>query len=274
VFRPGRRYAAAALAAAALGLWTVPAGAANLAAYRAVYDISLDPAVDSSDIAELSGRVVAEFRGSPCKGYNAAMRFVLAMENPDGDKQVTDSRTTSFEDSGGNALDFANQTYVDEKLTEDSRGRAKRTGKGVAVALTKPASKQLDLASSVIFPTQQVEQILAAARAGESFLAAKIYDGSDDGQKVFSTAVVIGRELTDDIAADEPAASRVKSLRHWPVTVSYFEGTEPGEQAPSYVMSFVLFENGVQTRLKINYGGFGVVARLNALDILPVEACP
>jgi hypothetical protein len=250
------------------------AGATGLAAYRAVYDITLDPGSDADNVADLSGRVVAEFSGSACKGYKAAMRFVMALENPDGDKQVTDSRTTSFEASGGKALDFANQTYIDDKLTEDSRGKAQRTGQGVAVSLTKPASKQLDLASSVIFPTQQIEQILTAAKAGQPFLSAKIYDGSDDGQKVFSTAVVIGHELTDDGVGDEPAASGVKGLRHWPVSVSYFDKDEPGEQKPSYVMSFVLHENGVQTKLKINYGGFGVLANLTTLDMLPVEACP
>jgi hypothetical protein len=265
---------AVAVAAAVFALAGAPAGATGLAPYRAVYDITLDPNADSGDVADLSGRVVAEFSGSSCKGYKAAMRFVLALENPDGDKQVTDSRTTSFEDSAGNALDFANQTYVDEKLTEDSRGKAQRTGQGVAVSLTKPASKKLDLAPSVIFPTQQIEQILTAAKAGESFLSATIYDGSDDGQKVFSTAVVIGREMTDDGIGDEPAAAGVKGLRHWPVTISYFDKDEPGEQKPSYVMSFVLHENGVQTKLKINYGTFAVVANLTTLSMLPVEACP
>ena len=273
MIQPGKDLLAAVIAALGLSLPT-GAEAVNLAAYRAVYDISLDPATDSGDIADLSGRVVAEFSGSQCKGYKASMRFVLATENPEGDKQVTDSRTTSFEDSGGKTLDFANQTYVDDKLTEDSRGKAKRTGEGVAVSLTKPASKQIDLASSVIFPTQQIEQILAAATTGQAFLAAKIYDGSEDGQKVFSTAVVVGREMTDDGVGDEPAAAGVKGLRHWPVSVSYFDKDEPGEQKPSYVMSFVLHENGVQTRLKINYGGFGVLARLNTLNMLPVEACP
>jgi hypothetical protein len=181
-------------------LAAVAASADELASHRAVYDLTLDPSVDSGDIGDVSGRVVTEFTGSTCAGYKATMRFVMAIENEDGDKQVTDTRTVSFEDSGGTALDFSNQTYVDDKLTADSSGKAKqakRTGKGVTVSLVKPAVKKVDFSPSVIFPTQQIEQILAAARGGQSFVDASIYDGTDDGQKAFATAAVIGREIKD-----------------------------------------------------------------------------
>jgi hypothetical protein len=196
----------------------------------------------------------------------------MAIENEDGDKQITDTRTVSFEDSGGSALDFSNQTYVDDKLTSSSSGKAKRTGKGVTVSLVKPTVKRVDFAPSVIFPTQQVEQILAAARDGRSFIDASIYDGTDDGQKAFATAAVIGREIKDsdgDVAADKALAG----VRHWPVTISYFDSPDPGEETPAQIMSFVLYENGVQTNLKINYGTFSVSLRLSKLDMLPTASC-
>ena len=250
------------------------AGAADeLASHRAVYDLTLDPSVDSGDIGDVSGRVVTEFSGSSCAGYKATMRFVMAIENEDGDKQITDTRTVSFEDSAGTALDFSNQTYVDDKLTADSSGKAKRTGKGVTVSLVKPAVKKVDFSPSVIFPTQQIEQILAAARDGRSFVDASIYDGTDDGQKAFATAAVIGREIKDGDDGDAAVNSALAGMRHWPVTVSYFDSPDPGEETPAQIMSFVLYENGVQTNLKINYGTFSVTLRMTKLDMLPAAPC-
>jgi hypothetical protein len=266
----------ALLAAATIVLSpSLPAGAAVvLASHRAVYDISLDPTAVPTDITDLSGRIVAEFTGSPCSGYTASLRFVLEIEDADGRSQITDQRTQSFEDAKGEALDFVNQTYIDDKLTEETSGKAKRVGKGIAVALAKPAAKTLDLSGSVIFPTQQIERIVAAAKVGQSFLDAEVYDGSDDGQKVYPTGVVIGREITGDDVGTEEAAASVSKLRHWPVTISYFNKDDAGETTPSYVMSFILLENGVQRDLKINYGDFAIVARLTSLVLLDPSPCP
>jgi len=269
------RTAVVAAFLATFALSQAPASASViLASHRAVYDITLDPLAVPTDIADLSGRIVAEFTGSACAGYKASLRFVLEIEDADGKSQVTDQRTYSFEDAKGEALDFNNQTFIDDKLAEESRGRAKRTGKGIAVSLAKPKSKTLDLSDSVIFPTQQIERILAAAKAGRSFLDAEIYDGSEDGQKVYPTGVVIGPEMKDDDVGDEKAAAGLSKLRHWPVTVSYFDKDAPGEATPSYVMSFVLLENGVQRDLKINYGDFAIVARLTSLELLKPSPCP
>ena len=106
-----------------VGMSAGAAVADELASHRAIYDLALDPSVDSGDIGEVSGRVVTEFTGSSCSGYKASMRFVMAIENEDGDKQITDTRSVSFEDSGGSTLDFSNQTYVDDKLTSDRAAR-------------------------------------------------------------------------------------------------------------------------------------------------------
>ncbi len=273
MFRTGRGYFGAA--ALVFGLFTslAPAAALELASYRAVYDIDLDAAASTGEVGEISGRVVTEFTGSSCAGYSASMRFVMAVENEDGGRQVTDTRTTSFEDPGGSALDFSNETYVDEKLASDSSGKARRTGKGITVSLTRPASKDLDLAASVIFPTQQVEHILSAAMAGRSFIEESIYDGTDGGQKTFATAAVIGREATGG-EAEGPAADNLAGLRHWPITVSYFDGAEAGEQIATQVMSFNLYENGVQTNITINYGSFTIALRMMRLEMLPPVACP
>ena len=58
------------------------------------------------------------------------------------------------------------------------------------------------------------------------------------------------------------------------MTVSYFDQETHGEQTPIYVMSFVLYENGISRHLKIDYGDFAIVGRLTGLEMLPLTPCP
>jgi hypothetical protein len=252
----------------------------KLVSHRAVYDLSLDPSVDDGDVADLTGRMVMEFTGSDCAGYKTSLRFVTEIEDSDGGHRVTDSRSTSFEHPGGKSLEFSNQTYVDQNLTEESRGSAERTSKGIGVSLLKPGSKHVDLGASVVFPTQQIEKIVSAARNGDSFVQADVYDGSDDGETVYATATIIGRGTTNppadaDAKAEEGTitGAGVGNVRHWPVTISYFDKHDGGEQTPTYMMSYVLYENGISRGLKINYGGFAVAGRLSSLQMLQPEPC-
>jgi hypothetical protein len=218
-----------------------------------------------------------EFTGSDCGGYSVALRFVTEIANPDGDRRITDARTTTYEDGDGTGFKFTNETFVDDALTEESRGIANRTEGGVAVSLTRPGDKKFSLDDSVVFPTEQIERIIAAGKSGENFMQIDVYDGSEDGETVYGTAVVIGEgsnashDVGDETAAEEAG---VAGLQHWPVTVSYFDQETAGEQMPIYVMSFVLYENGISRHLKIDYGDFTIVGRLADLDMLPVAPCP
>jgi hypothetical protein len=275
---------------AAVMAWIVPGPAlvhaepvhaeGGLAPHRAVYDIVLDPSAANTDVADLSGRMVMEFTGSECAGYKVTLRFVTEIEDSEGEHRVTDSRTTSFEHPGGRSFEFNNQTYIDQNLTEESRGSAERTTKGIEVSLLKPGTKRLGLGRSVVFPTQQIEEIVAAAKAGQSFVEADVYDGSEDGETVYSTAAVIGRGAVGppadaDAAAEEGsvASAGIGGVRYWPVTVSYFQKGEKGEQTPTYVMAYRLYENGISRSLRIDYGGFAVTGRLASLQLLPEEPC-
>ena len=78
-----------------------------------------------------------------------------------------------------------------------------------------------------MFPTEQIQRIIAAARQGKSLLELTVYDGSDNGQKVYNTLSVIGQPIKAGkaIASPDPSTSneQMKSLTRWPVTVSYFD---------------------------------------------------
>jgi hypothetical protein len=269
--------ASAAIFVFLAGAVAAQAGGTALAAHRAVYDLILDRSEVTTDLADLSGRIVMEFTGSRCSGYSVALRFVTEISDPEGDRRVTDARTKTFEEGDGTSFKFDNETFVDDALTEESRGSAQRAENGVAVTLNKPGDKKFNLDKSVAFPTAQIERIIEAAGRGENFLQIDVYDGSEDGETVYATAVVIGddsvasHDIGDETAANEAG---VAGLRHWPVTISYFDQETAGEQMPVYVMSFVLYENGISRHLKIDYGDFAIVGRLAELEMLPLSPCP
>ena len=70
------------------------------------------------------------------------------------------------------------------------------------------------------------------ARA-ESTLSIKLYDGSDDGKKVYDTLAVIGRRIEPGAGnIEEPARQDgLARLARWPMTISYFL-VGSGDQTP------------------------------------------
>ena len=65
----------------------------------------------------------------------------------------------------------------------------------VAVTLTKPIDKKFDLEAAIVFPTEHMRRIIAAAREDKSILELPVYDGSEKGEKVYNTLTVIGRVI-------------------------------------------------------------------------------
>ena len=124
-----------------------------------------------------------------------------------------------------------------------------------------------------LFPVAQLMKIIETAKQGGNTAEVKIFDGSDNGLKIFDTLSVIGRAPTSD--ADDPAvadAPVLKGLRRWPVSVSYFDPAKRDDQ-PNYVLGFDLYENGVSGALKIDYGSYVLTGKLTKFEILPQKAC-
>jgi len=159
-------------------------------------------------------------------------------------------------------------------------GVAERNGDHVTVKLKQPVSKTFTLDGSTVFPTEQIERIIAAAREGKSVLELTVYDGSDNGEKVYNTLSVIGQPIPGDrtVAAPDPSTANdmMKSLTRWPVTVSYYDHdakSTDGEQTPVYSMSFELFENGVSRALVLDYNDFVISGALGKFDVKDTKPC-
>jgi len=245
---------------------------AGLVPHRAIYDLELKDAAEKAGIKSMYGRMVYEFTGSECEGYKVNFRFVTETEVGE-EKRLSDQRSTTFEDIRGGRFEFESQSYTDDRLDKEVQGLAEDQKDKVSVALTSPSEKQVDLQPSR-FPTEHMLEVIKTARSGKHFFEARVFDGSDNGDKTVFTTTVVGSPtavLPDD--PDAKSAGKLKDEKTWPVTIAYFND-EKADGLPTYRMSFKLYDNGVSRDLTMDYGDFALSGHLVKLDFLPESKCP
>ena len=247
--------------------------------HQALYELSLVKSRGGS-VDSARGRILYTFTGSACEGYTSEFRQVSELQSGEDKVTLSDLRSTSWEDADGKSYRFKIDSRMNDTDSNPVDGVAERTGDHVTVKLKQPEAKTFTLDGSSVFPTQQIQRIIEAARAGKSVLELTVYDGSDNGEKVYNTLSVIGQPIPGDkvIAAPDPSTTSeaMKSLTRWPVTVSYYDhDSKPtdGEQTPVYSMSFELYENGVSRALMLDYNDFVVSGVMGKFDVKDSKPC-
>ena len=274
------KLAPATLAAGLLiSLLAAPARAERipLAAHRAIYELALDPGKASTRVDTARGQIAFEMTGNACQGYSVSLRQVTELDTGEGKQTTSDLRSTTWEDGEAKSFRFKNQNFVNRELHDDVDGTAEKAADGgLSVKLAKPKTPPLKLGGPILLPTEQMTKILDTGAAGEHLLAAKVYDGSPDGKKVFETLSVIGGAITGEARGLEEAvrAAPLTSIKRYPVTVSYFDpGEGTGERTPAYTLTFELYENGVSRALKLDYGNFALKGDLKTIEFLKTTPC-
>jgi len=294
------RLALPALAVLAAGLMAVPAqrgaDAAPIAApvpagevakpvvlapHRAVYDLKLAKSSGSRGIQAVRGRILYDFAGSVCDGYELHFRQVSELDSGEGKTVLSDLRSTTWENADATKFRFDSENLLNDKVTDTVDGNAERGSSAVSVDLKKPKDKTFTIPAEVVFPTEHMRRIIVAARAGKSILEFPVYDGSDGGEKLYHTLTVIGpaidpaKKPADDATGSEPSMA---GMLRWPVTVSYFdkkseEAERTGEQTPVYAIAFELYENGISRALTLDYNDFTIKGEVSSLEMKKEKAC-
>ena len=249
----------------------------KLVAHRAIYTMTLDDARPAFGITGIDGRMVFEFTGSECDGYSLNMRLVTQMTDSRDQTNLTDLRSSTWEQGDGRKFRFQSEQYLNEKLGDMTVGRAVREkrNEAVKVKLSQPSSAELSLPGPLLFPTQHSLALIDAAEAGQGLFQARIYDGSEKGRKVYETTAFIGPMVRPSADVELEAAAKDKGLGElasWPVSIGYFE-SKSGDLTPSYQIDFRLYENGVSRELLIDYGDFSIHGTLTALEYLKAPEC-
>lgn len=272
--------AAAALALDGAGTEGRAAGVAPFLAHQAAYDLSLKTSRRSPSIEAAEGRIVYNFSGSECEGYTTDFRQVSRLNAGEGRMVMSDLRSTSWEEGKGASYRFKIETRMNDENTSSVDGSAERTKDGIVVKLKQPQAKTFTIDKDIVFPTEQVNRIIAAAREGKSILELSVYDGSDTGEKIYNTLSVIGQPIPGTRAPAQPDVgtenAALKSMTRWPVTVSYYDRaakSSTGEQTPVYAMSFELYENGVSRALSLDYNDFIIAGVMSKFDAKTTKPC-
>ena len=263
-----------ALLAAATPSWSGPE-TVRLTPHRIVYDLSLVRGGGSRGVEEAQGRIAYDFGGDACEGYALNYRQVTVLQGAETGSRTSDLRTATFEDGAGKTMHFRTESRMDGELKNLVEGDAEVGGGKLTVRLKQPKPETFSVTAEPLLPTEHIKRLIMAARRGETTLTVPLYDGSEDGHKVYDTLAVIGRRIEpgqteglEDAAKQEGLAR----LPRWPVTLSYFEKGE-GERTPVYVISFDLYENGISRALKLDYGEFALKGDMQSLELRPETAC-
>jgi len=250
----------------------------KLVPHRAIYEMTLDEARSASGITGIDGRMVFEFTGSACDGYSLNMRMVTQMTDTQGQTNLTDLRSSTWEQGDGKKFRFQSAQYLNDKLGDVTMGRADRgaPSEAVDVKLSQPSRAKINLSGQVFFPTQHSLALIEKAVSGKNLFQARIYDGSEKGRKVYETTAFIGTLVkpgADEARLEAPAKEKkLGELPSWPVSIGYFE-IKDGDLTPSYQIDFRLYENGVSRQLLIDYGDFSIQGTLSSLEYLQAKEC-
>jgi hypothetical protein len=284
-----RRWIPSVLAIAIAGLATDGLDAATaagdqvaLAPHRAVYDLKLSKSQGSRGIEAVRGRILYDFSGNACEGYQLQFRQVSELDSGEGQPALSDLRSNTWEDGNAKKFRFSSENLFNERRTDVVDGHAERNAKAVAVSLSKPKEMSFNVTDGAVFPTEHMRRIIAAAREGKSVLEFPVYDGSESGEKLFNTLTVIGRPISpgekppNDAAAKTPGLAK---LSRWPVTISYFDkkddkAEQGGEQTPVYSIGFELYENGISRALVLDYTDFTITGEMTSLELKNAKPCP
>ena len=104
-----------------------------LAPHRAVYDLKLSKSRGSRGIQAVRGRILYDFSGNACDGYELQFRQVSELDSGEGKAALSDLRSTTWEDGEAKKFRFNSENLLNDTPTDAVDGHAERNAKTVAV---------------------------------------------------------------------------------------------------------------------------------------------
>ncbi|MFA5040199.1 MAG: cell envelope integrity EipB family protein [Bdellovibrionales bacterium] len=247
----------------------------SIAPHRAIYKMSLDSAKNGSNVSDISGRMLFEWR-DVCDGWALQQRMQLHFSYVDEDDQEIVSNELTWESKDGKRYSFNVRRSTNGQETDNYHGKAVQNADGtLTVSYDSPEGKKVKFPTGTIFPTAHTKLILQAAAKGEKFFSRRVFDGFDeDGASDISAFIIPQRPLAKEtLLKTKGKKSPILLDKAWPVHLAFFsDATETGE--PDYEMDMNLLANGVSHDMKIDYGDFSVTGKLEDIQALKPQVCP
>jgi EipB-like len=257
-------------------VFMAPAGeshAGEVTPHRALYTMSLDSAKPNSGVIGATGTLAYQW-GEACDGWTIEQRYKLNMQYEDDPAAEIGSAFVTWESKDGLSYRFNERKTRNGQLEEEIRGDATLNAKDHAgkANFVKPKEQSMDLPSGSFFPTAHTLTLIRKGEAGENFLAAPVFDGSELEGAVLISAT-IGPKAAIGAA---PSVTEVKSpllqKPSWDVRLAFFPESS-NEERPDYELSMRLLDSGISSEMTIDYGDYVVRAKLKELEAMPKPAC-
>ena len=256
-------------AAAMLVVPSGPAGAFDIASHRAVYKMTLGKTASGSTVVDAQGAMLMEW-GDSCDGWTVEQRYRLNLHYNQGSESDIAVTFVTYEAKDGSTYRFFVERNRPMGGSENVSGRAERNGEtGGLASFAQPAPEKIDLPKDFMFPTEHTLAILTAAESGKRFLAARVFDGNEVEGAMEITAA-IGSRISASAETDVPELLRRPS---WPVRLAFFGAKAQASGQPDYELGLRLYDNGIATDLKLDYGDFVVDATLEKVEALSDPGC-
>jgi hypothetical protein len=259
-----------ALLVATATLPVVPTSAAEILPHRAVYEMELDQAEGRSNIADVEGFMMFEWRDS-CDGWSVTQKMAMTVYYSTGESTDFGWTLNSWEAKNGLKYGFFVRRMQDGQEQEALRGSAELQGAGQAGAAhyTEPERRDVELPAGTLFPTAHTIKVLELAETGEHLFWSEVFDGSDE-QGLFGVGVIMGKRT--DAPTDEKTPKDLAGVPSWRLGLAFFpHGSK--ELEPEHEQNLRLYRNGVAEDLVLQYGDFAVRTVLKQLEKLPPPGC-
>ena len=241
--------------------------------HRALYQVTLSSVNSGGQLVDISGKMYFEWKKS-CDSWTTDHRSSLVYEYSDGTTSRINSDFASYETLDGKTLSFSSKRDNNGVPFEEFRGHANLASDDSGDAqYTIPGNLNFKLPKNTFFPMAHTHEILEAAKKGQKFFNASLFDGSDD-QGPQQVNVFIGDKI-DPLTTVNMTKSIDKTLLNSPahrMRLAFFP-SEDNDGNADYEMDLVALDNGVVSDIKIIYDTFTITQKLVALEKIDAPAC-
>ena len=247
---------------------TGPLGAAELVAHRAIYSIALGSVQVPGAIVEADGAMKMELEKT-CEGWIIGQDMTMNVITAQGRLIEQYLHFAGWESLDGRAYRFAARRETGDE-TESALGRASigaDGGPGEA-AFKLPEAKTLSLPGETLFPVAHTGWLIDRALAGDRRASRFIFDGADGQGPERAVAFIGQRKEPREGGALGPLTDRPG----WNMRLAFFPQDSRGG-APEYEIEIHQLDNGVATRMVLDFQAFSVVLTLEKIEAVPPPSC-
>lgn len=271
-WRRSDRLASALFAFLGLSLGLLAANTAqavDMMSHRALYSVKLGETKGTGGrFTGAEGAMSLQIEKT-CDGWIMGQKMQMRLDTVvDGEFQ----QDLSF--TGWESLDFDQYRFVSRNQfnaqVDKSNGRADR--KKAEASFSQPEEKSLTLPENTLFPIGHTLWLIEQAEAGNRFVNATVFDGSDGGPPQKVTAFIAKAVNPADHRAGQKDLGDPVAATGWPIRLAFYP-LDGRSAEPEYEVELFQLANGAATRMLLDYEEFSIMLTLEEIETIPLPDC-